>query len=74
MHIGADKHNDFITKAAEALIEYVSSAKPTDFSRKVYYLDVPAEIDISVKDGAATVIATEISEEKAEELANEWYS
>ena len=56
-----------------ALIAHVNAAVPTDYERTVYYLDYNLQVDISVKDGAATVAYSEISEEKADELFEKFY-
>ncbi len=74
VHIGAIQQDDFAKAAAEALIEYVSAAAPSDFERTVYYLDFNIQIDIKVKNGTASIEHSEISDEKASELFNEWYS
>lgn len=68
VHIGCSGKDDFETEAAKALIDYVTPAKPTGFSRTVYYLDLNLQIDISVKDGKAVLRNSELTEEKANEL------
>ncbi len=73
VHIGAIRQDDFAEKAASALIEYVNSFAPADYSRIVYYLDYELQIDISVKDGKVKIGQSQISEEKASELINKWY-
>ena len=72
--IGADSQDEFALQAANALIEHVNSAAPKDYQRTVYYLDFQIQIDISVKNGQVSVSTSEISEEKALELFNEWYN
>jgi hypothetical protein len=39
----------------------------------VYYLDYNLQVDISVKDGAATVAYSEIPDEKADALFEQFY-
>ena len=73
VHIGASQEDDFTVQAANALVEYVNSAKPTDYQRTVYYLDIDLQIDISVKNGNVTISYSQISEEKASELFEEFY-
>ncbi len=73
VHIGADQQDDFAKKAASALIEYVSTFAPADYSRTVYYLDFDIQIDIQVKGGKAKISQSQISEEKADELFDEFY-
>ncbi|MBQ7343756.1 MAG: hypothetical protein IJW53_03210 [Clostridia bacterium] len=68
VHIGADLQDDFAKEAASALIEYVNTFTPADYSRTVYYLDYNLQIDIQVKRGKATIVQSQISEEKANEL------
>ncbi len=72
VHIGSAQSNEFAKNAASALIEYVNGFAPTDFSRTLYYLDIPIQIEIQVKDGEVTFDHSEISEEKAQELINKW--
>ena len=74
IHIGSNQQDDYATEAANALIEYVKSAEPTDYERTVYYLDFLLQLDISVKNGVVTIDQSEISEEKAVELFNKWYN
>ena len=74
VHIGADQPDNFAQEAARALIDYVSAATPADYERTLYYLDFNLQIDISVKNGVATVTQSEMSYEKAMELFNKWYS
>ncbi len=73
VHIGALTEDEFTLQAANALVKYVNSAKPTDYERTVYYLDFDLQIDISVKDGKVKIGQSQISEEKASELINKWY-
>ena len=73
VHIGAVQQDDFAQKAATALIEYVNTFAPTDYSRTVYYLDFDIQIDIRVKDGKAIIAQSQISEEKASELFDKFY-
>lgn len=73
VHIGSDQQDDFAQKAASALIEYVNSFAPTDYSRTFYYLDYNMQIDIQVKDGHAIIAQSQISEEKINELIDKWY-
>ena len=73
VHIGSEEQNDFAQKAAIALIEYVNTFSPSDYSRTVYYLDFDLQIDISVKGGKAKIAQSQISEEKSSELINKWY-
>lgn len=73
IHIGADQQDNFAQKAATALIEYVSSFSAADYSRTVYYLDYDLQIDIQVENGRATIVQSQISEEKINELIKEWY-
>ena len=72
-HIGAPDQDDFARQAAEALIAYVNTAEPCDYERTIYYLDYFVQMDISVKNGVATVEQSEISEEKADELFDKWW-
>lgn len=74
VHIGADRQDDFAQKAASALMEYVNTFAPADYSRTVYYLDFDMQIDIQVKGGKATISQSQISEEKASELFAEFFS
>jgi len=73
VHIGAKQQDEFAEQAATALIEYVNAFEPTDYSRTVYYLDCDLQLDIQVKDGKVTIDQSPISEEKVNELINEWY-
>ena len=73
VHIGASQRDDFTVQAANALIEYVTAAKPADYERTVYYLDFYLQIDIQVKDGNVTINESQISEEKISELIDKWY-
>ena len=73
VHIGADRRDDFAQKAASALIEYVNSFLPADYSRTVYYLDYDLQIDIQVKNGRVTIEESQISEEKSSELFDKFY-
>ena len=74
VHIGADRQDDFAQKAASALIEYVNSFLPADYSRTVYYLDYDLQIDIQVKNGKVTIEESQISEEKSSELFDKFYT
>ena len=74
VHIGADRRDDFAQKAASALIEYVNSFLPADYSRTVYYLDYDLQIDIQVKNGRVTIEESQISEEKSSELFDKFYT
>ena len=71
--IGADRQDDFAKKAASALIEYVNTFAPADYSRTVYYLDFNMQLDIKVKNGKAVIVQSQISKEKMIELINKWY-
>ena len=73
IHIGAERQDSFAEKAASALIEYVNSFVPAEYSRTVYCLDFNMQIDIQVKGGKAIIVQSQISVEKANELVNEWY-
>ncbi len=73
VHIGATDKDPFTVQAAKALIEYVNSAKPADYSRTVYYLDCDVQIDISVKNGNVTIYTSEISSTKSDELFEKFY-
>ena len=73
VHIGSARQDDFAQKAASALIEYVNSLTPTDYSRTVYYLDFDVQMDIQVKSGKAIIRQSQISEEKASELSDKFY-
>ena len=73
VHIGAAESDDFTLQAANALIEYVNAAEPTDYQRTVYYLDFMLQMDISVKNGKATVSQSQISQEKMLELYAKFY-
>ena len=73
VHIGAHQEDEFTLQAANALITYVNSLKPMDYQRTVYYLDVPVRIDISVKNGRATILNFPVSEEEEGELLREFY-
>ena len=74
VHIGSGQTDEFAEKAAIALIKYVNTFTPTNYSRTVYYLDFDLQIDIQVKDGNVTIDQSLISEKKANELINEWYN
>ncbi|MBQ8496024.1 MAG: hypothetical protein IJ489_01020 [Clostridia bacterium] len=69
-HIGAPEQDGFAKQAAEALIAYVNAAEPCDYERTIYYLDFFLQMDISVKNGVATVEESEISDEKADALSD----
>ena len=73
VHIGADRQDDFAQKATVALIEYVNTFAPADYSRTVYYLDFDMQIDIQVQGGKVTIDQSQISEEKINELFDKWY-
>ena len=73
VHIGAERQDAFAQKAASALIEYVNAFAPADYSRTIYYLDFDMQIDIQVKGGKAIISQSQISEEKLNELINDWY-
>ena len=73
IHIGSSQKDGFAKKAANALIDYVNAAEPCDYERTVYYLDYYIQMDISVKNGVATVKQTEISIEKSDELFDKWW-
>ena len=73
LHIGTPKKNDLAKTAAQHVIAYVKMCEPVDYEKTVYYLDYDLQIDISVKNGIATVEQSEISDEKASELAEEWW-
>lgn len=73
VHIGATHRDDMAKQAAVALIAHVNAAVPTDYERTVYYLDYNLQVDISVKDGAATVAYSEIPDEKADALFEQFY-
>ena len=45
VHIGSDQQDIFAKNAASALIEYVNTFTPADYSRTVYYLDFDLQID-----------------------------
>ncbi len=74
VHIGADRQDALAKNAASYLIEYVNSFSPTDYSRTVYYLDFYMQIDIQVKSGKASIVQSQISEEKVNELIEKWYN
>lgn len=74
VHIGADRQDEFAQNAASALIEYVSTFAPADYSRTVYYLDFDEQIDIQVKDGKVTISKSQISDEKSNELFDKFYN
>lgn len=71
--IGSTQQDEFAKAAAEALMDYVSAAEPKDFERTVYYLDFNMQMDLSLKNGVASVERSEISDERALELWNEWF-
>lgn len=73
VHIGAVRQDEFAQTAATALIQYVNSFKPADFSRTVYYWDMNMQIDISVKDGKAKIHESRISAEKINELFRNFF-
>lgn len=73
VHIGAVRQDDFARKAASALIQYVNSFAPADFSRTVYYWDMNLQIDISVKDGKAEINQSRISMEKISDLFRNFF-
>ncbi len=73
IHIGAKEKTPLLEEAVNALAWEVSQMKPTDYARTVYYLDTFDRIDIEVKNGVVNIKTSEISEEKAEELFDEWY-
>lgn len=73
VHIGAIRRDEFAKKAAKALIQYVNSFAPSDFSRTLYYLDAGLQAYIQVKDGKVTVEESPIPEHKIDELIDEWY-
>jgi hypothetical protein len=68
VHIGATQQDEFAKSAATALVEYVNSFEPTDFSRTLYYMDFNLQIEIELNEGEVTVNHTELSEEEAEEI------
>lgn len=72
-HVGASEQDSFTKTAAEALFAYVNAAEPCDYERTIYYLDFNLQVDISVKNGVATVEESEISDEKADALSDEWW-
>ncbi|MBO5305530.1 MAG: hypothetical protein J6B12_02085, partial [Clostridia bacterium] len=74
VHIGAIQQDEFAEKAANALIKYVNTFAPTDYSRTVYYLDCDLQLDIQVKNGKVTLAQSELSAEKFAELSDKWYS
>lgn len=73
VHIGSEQQDEFAEKAASALVEYVNSFAPTDYSRTVYYLDCDLQLDIQVKNGKVTLDQSELSAEKFAELSDKWY-
>ena len=73
VHIGAGQNDEFTVQAATALIAYVNSAISANYQRTVYYLDFDLQIDISVRDGNATITNSQISEEKSRELFEKFY-
>lgn len=73
VHIGAQRQDDYAQRAAEALIEYVSTFAPTDFSRTLYYPDAELQIDIEVKDGVATVTQSPMARSKLKEFFKSFF-
>ena len=73
LHIGTSEKNDFAKTAAAHVIAYVEMCEPLDYEKTLYYLDYDLQMDISVKNGVATVQKSIISEEKAGELAAQWW-
>lgn len=68
VHIGAAQQDEFAKSAATALVEYVNSFEPTDFSRILYYMDFNLKIDVELKAGKITIGQSMLSEEEAEEI------
>ena len=71
IHIGGDRE-ELTRDAANALIDYVNAAKPTDFERVRYYMDFGVEIKSAVKDGKVTMKSRFLSDEEIDAVYSRW--
>lgn len=73
IHIGSHKKDNLAKEAANALIKYVSSFDPTDYKRTIYYYDFCLKLDITVENGKATIISSQIPEEGLTDLMGKMF-
>ena len=71
IHIGGD-NKEATRKAADALIEYVNSAEPSDFERVRYYMDFGVRITTIVKNGKVSMKSDFLSDDEIDDIYSRW--
>lgn len=71
IQIGGDQE-ELTRVAANALIDYVNAAEPSDFKRVRYYMDFGVEITSVVKDGKVTMKSRFLSDDEIDAVYSRW--